>query len=243
MAGTYNDLWKKAWKETTETGPSCRTRFRIMLRLFRKHGLSGSILDVGCGDGNFLSRLAEQKKGFELYGFDISDEAIRLAKRKKFISDLFVGDLLKKETLPRKRFDVVVCSEVLEHIDDYKKALKNISGLVKRDGKLIVTVPHSMRYWTEHDRYAMHFRRFEKKELDRDIKNLGFSVLESFAWGSFLYNIYYFFLEKAGPKRVMEEKPGMIKKILSAVIYHVLKIDDLFAGENGRRLFILAEKK
>ncbi|MCX6707343.1 MAG: class I SAM-dependent methyltransferase [Candidatus Woesearchaeota archaeon] len=252
MKRTYDDLWKEAWQEATERGPSCRTRFRIMLRMFRKYGLKGSVLDVGCGDGNFLSILAgigqkKEKKGkkdrdgFRLYGFDISNKAIELAKGKEFISDLFVGDLLDRKTLPKRRFDVVVCSEVLEHVDDYRKALDNIAGLVKKGGKTLITVPHSMRYWTEHDKYAMHFRRYEKKEFENDVKRAGFRIKEGFAWGCFMYDIYYFFLGRSKPEKVMG-KPGMIKKILSYLLYYIFMLDDLFIGNNGRRLFILAEK-
>lgn len=250
MKKTYDNLWKNAWKDTTETGPSCRTRFRIMLGLFRKYRLKGSVLDVGCGDGNFLSMLVginakNKTHDFRLCGFDISNKAIELAKGKEFISDLFVGDLLDRKTLPKRKFDVIVCSEVLEHIDDYRKALENIAGLVKKGGKLLITVPHSMRYWTEHDKYAMHFRRYEKKEFENDMKRAGkggFEIKESFAWGCFMYNIYYFFLGKSEPEKIMG-KPGMIKRIISSILYYIFMIDDLFAGKKGRRLFILAEKR
>ena len=250
MKKTYDDLWKEAWREATERGPSCRTRFRIMLQLFRKYKLKGSVLDVGCGDGNFLSMLAgidakNKTHNFMLYGFDISNKAIELAKGKEFISDLFVGDLLDRKTLPKRKFDVVVCSEVLEHIDDYKKAFDNIAGLVKKGGKILITVPHSMKYWTMHDKYAMHFRRYEKKEFENSIKRAGkegFAIKESFAWGSFMYNVYYFFLGRSEPEKVMG-KPGMIKKMLSYILYYIFMIDDLFIGNRGRRLFILAEKK
>ncbi len=240
----YDQLWKEQWDLATESGPSCRTRFRLMYELFEKYNLQGDVLDVGCGDGNFLARVARLGgRKNNLYGFDISKEAVRLAKKRKFISQIFVGDLLMPETLPKKQFDVVVCSEVIEHIDEWENALSNMSALVKKNGHVLITVPYDMEKWTVHDTYAHHYRRYEKGQMEKELKKNGFNIVESFTWGSFFYRLYYWFLARTDPRKVMSKKRKSVKKGVGAMLYRLFKFDDHFKGWNGRRLFVLARKK
>jgi len=237
----YNELWKKEWKTLPKTGPSVRTRYRTILNLFKKYNLHGRIIDVGCGDGTLLSLLPKNSDN-ELYGFDISNEVIEHAKKRGSISKLFVGDLTKSETLPKEKFDVVICSDVLEHIRDHRCAVRNISKIVKKRGELVISVPHSMKYWTKHDDFSGHYTRFERPEFEKELEMNGFRIIESFTWGFPIYAIYYFFLKKVNPPKVMSESKSSFKRLISNILYQLFRIDDLFRTNRGRKLFILAMK-
>ncbi|MBI2146842.1 class I SAM-dependent methyltransferase [Candidatus Woesearchaeota archaeon] len=212
----YDKLWSGSWELTTRIGPSCRTRFRLLLQLLQKYYLRNDmdIIDTGCGDGTLLNMLS--LKGYSsLYGFEFSEEGVRKSQEQlPTAKKLFVGDLTKKETLPSEAFDVVISSEVLEHIEDYKTAVKNLCSFVKPGGRLFVTVPHSMKYWTIHDEFAHHCRRYEKGELEGLISTEGCTIVESFSWGAFLYHLYYFFLKQGDPEKIMGNK-SRLKKVLA----------------------------
>ncbi|MEK6910266.1 MAG: class I SAM-dependent methyltransferase [Nanoarchaeota archaeon] len=85
------------------------------------------------------------------------------------------GDITK---LPLKEnsVDVIFCSEVLEHVPNYKKALSECSRVLKRKGALILTVPTHMHYWKDDDDYVGHIRRFNPETLENDIKKAGLNI-------------------------------------------------------------------
>ncbi len=92
------------------------------------------ILEVGCGKGR-VSRILK-KQGADIYGIDISEQLLKSAK------DITRSHFLKAEAyaIPFKSnyFDAVVLLEVIEHIPDLSRALKEISRVIKSDGKLVI---------------------------------------------------------------------------------------------------------
>jgi len=99
------------------------------------------VLDVGCGNGVISRSLGEQ--GFNVYGIDISEKAIEKAKQlNKFLNVAF--DVLSAEQLVAegKKYNAVICSEVLEHLNVPGDLLKILYQSLTNDGILIVTVPN-----------------------------------------------------------------------------------------------------
>lgn len=98
-----------------------------------------SVLDVGCGEGFTLARLQKEKIGKSFEGIDNLDESIEIAKRLHPALNIKKGDIYK---LPFKSnsFDLVVCTEVLEHLDNPKKAYKE---LIRVSNKyILISVPN-----------------------------------------------------------------------------------------------------
>mgnify|MGYP001576920526 FL=1 len=100
---------------------------------------SVSLLDVGCGDGDFLQRLARSRPALALAGVDMSRERLKSAKAVLPAVELKQGQL---PALPfeGQSFDTVVCSEVLEHVDDPTGALQELWRVARK--QLIITVPY-----------------------------------------------------------------------------------------------------
>jgi len=97
------------------------------------------ILDAGCGEGFTLAKLYELKIGNELVGIDSSKIAIQTGKENFPYLNLKIGDIYN---LPYKdnSFDLVICTEVLEHLSDPQKAL---SDILRASSKyLLLTVPN-----------------------------------------------------------------------------------------------------
>lgn len=107
-------------------------------------------LDVGCGTGAYLTiplNILMQERGIKskIYGMDLAKESIEVAKKNAKIMNLpsdifFCGDITKHE----KKYDIVICSEVLEHISDIylDEFVDSLCEKVSEDGTLIITVPN-----------------------------------------------------------------------------------------------------
>lgn len=104
-----------------------------------------TILDFGCGIGYYCFEL-NKKYGCKTIGVDIDNEDIDLADKIKRLLRLKNIDFIKGSLDYKKYasfFDKIIVSEVLEHIEDDKYIIENLTSLLKKDGKMIVTVPFS----------------------------------------------------------------------------------------------------
>jgi SAM-dependent methyltransferase len=97
--------------------------------------LKDRVLDIGCYDGYFLSMLDCSDK----YGSDVDDEALKIAESRKI-------KILKDLNIP-EYFDIIVCMEVLEHIQDPEEMINIIRHLMKPDGKVLISIPNECNIW------------------------------------------------------------------------------------------------
>jgi len=101
---------------------------------------NATILDFGAGSGHLIELLCN--KGFQVAGFELSEGRKENIKEKLIGNKNFLGF---SEIGSKEKFDVVILTEVIEHIleDDFDKALQAICNFVKPGGYLIVTTPHN----------------------------------------------------------------------------------------------------
>ncbi len=144
----------------------------------------GHILDIGSGAGTislFLGNL-----GYHTAGVDISPIAVgasRDSARSMGLEDLvsFVhADFSRLEM--ETRFDVVLCLEVIEHLEEDDRFLSQVTGVLRESGLLIISAPLSTAPLTrlgltnEFDSTVGHLRRYREDQLIRKIENAGFGV-------------------------------------------------------------------
>lgn len=98
------------------------------------------ILDAGCGEGQLLLKISKVNSG-ELYGTDITPVAIESAKE-RVRGGVFSLQNLRSLNFEDDFFDVVICTEVIEHISNYQEAIKELKRVLKKDGLLIITFPN-----------------------------------------------------------------------------------------------------
>jgi SAM-dependent methyltransferase len=96
------------------------------------------ILDVGCGDGSLLEPLCESQ---ECYGVDVSEAQLKKAQMRGIVTR---RTDLETETLPfpNDLFDLVICSETIEHLLDPDNLLQEINRTLKLEGTFILTFPN-----------------------------------------------------------------------------------------------------
>ena len=122
--------------------PDINTRIRARIIFKELAIIEKENLDIGCGDGIFSIELA--KRGCGVVGVDLNVKSVNYAKyfskRSEVKIDFLVGDACH---LPfaNESFDIILCSEVLEHIKDDKGAIREIERVLKQNGLLILTVP------------------------------------------------------------------------------------------------------
>ncbi len=112
----------------------------ILKHLSSISGRKLKILEVGCGFGYLTYAL--HKAGFDVLGVDISQVAIENAKKR--YGPYY--QCIELKDISDEKFDLVIFTEVLEHIEDAFAFLKEASGLVKRDGSILLTTPNRTPY-------------------------------------------------------------------------------------------------
>jgi 2-polyprenyl-3-methyl-5-hydroxy-6-metoxy-1,4-benzoquinol methylase len=106
-------------------------------------GLKGTVLDLGCGNGSLSHELS--KLGFEVYGVDRSDSGIQIAREAFPQVQFLVGDVeenLSPDPFQAESFDVVVSTEVVEHLYRPRRLVQNAFRLLKPSGHFIVSTPY-----------------------------------------------------------------------------------------------------
>lgn len=166
------------------------------------------VLDFGCYDGYLLRRLRALAK-IHGVGIDISPRAVALAKQAAVKEDLdgleFVVSDGANLPFPNDSFDVVICSEILEHVPDLDTVLADIARVLVKGGRLYATMPNSLSdVWQPFhslcrrvDQVEGHLRRMTRTEfitaLQRHrlqptrVRYRGF-VLSALWYSTFIYN-------------------------------------------------------
>lgn len=187
------------------------------------------ILDIGCGEGRHTV-LAGQKKEAVCVGADFGFDNLVQTKGKlgyhKALNDLQCKSVdlscMDITCLPFKNdsFDVVICSEVLEHIPDDRQAVSELARIVKPGKTLAVSVPRSWPEkicWFLSDDYFNanmgHVRIYKKKKLIRLIEAFGFSLYFSHHAHS-LHTPFWWLKCFFGPRRTDAGLVNLYHKIL-----------------------------
>jgi len=198
-----------------------------------------SIMDIGSG----ISPVSPLPK--KTVYIDISPESAEIMSSWGYKAE--VGNINKLK-FRNNNFDVILCSEVLEHIKDYKKALKELHRVLKKEGKIIITVPVHQRYWNVDDEFVEHYRRFEPEQLETDLRDKGFTILLSKPIGSLVERkftlaiVKNFIKNKNKNKRINKFKFHSIM-FANFILYIILKISLLFTSRESTSIMMYVAEK
>jgi len=149
----------------------------------------GPALDIGCGGGDLCE--TAYWRGFDVLGIDFSEDAIQLCRHRlaHLLDDKRLRFECKNLSEVDDTFDVIFMMEVLEHIEDDRAAIETVAGLLKRGGTLLLSVPANPKWFGPSDRYAGHYRRYERQQLMALIQSAGFKVTRAWSYGVPLANL------------------------------------------------------
>ena len=217
--------------------------YRIILGVINSHISSFSnktILDIGCGAGTISLYLANQ--GANIIGIDISRKAIDSCKKSAKALKLkdrtqFICNTIEQIKF-RRKFDLIICSEIIEHIPNDKAFLKRVYKLLKNNGLLILSTPsinaplYKIGLAQNFDKRVGHIRRYSKKQISDLVKKSGFTIEKVKLTEGVLRN--FFFLTRF----------GWFIKFFRGIISDIVTVIDNFLirplGES--QIFIVARK-
>lgn len=246
---------KKAWNDSL----TYRIRKKLVFeRLISRWPKNMFFLDIGLGGGNFCLDLA--KAGFQGEGIDISDEAIKIAKSKlkKNADQVFIHKQNLFEKTEVEKYDFVSAFEVLEHIEDDDAAAKKINSLLKKNGYFIWSVPAHQKKFGQLDKWAGHWRRYEKKDIEKLMRENNFAIKNVYSYGFPLINILQFIqnkiIKQSGISENQEENtkqsgiqrnPGKKFKFLfnNIVIWPFYQLQKLFLRANLSAGYVVIAQK
>ena len=202
---------------------------------FKKYTLNcnGSMLDVGCGEGRHIFGVMQEYPMMKCVGLDMDDDSLKKAEEGysyfESISEVgaeFIKGSAYSLPFPDNTFDLIVCSEVLEHLHEYNDAVIEINRVLKPGGKFFASVP---AFWPEkicwylskeyQNQPGGHLRIFDQKKLIHEIESRGFLFLSSEKFHS-IHSPYWWlrcFFWKSQEKNLLVK---VYKKILER---HILK--------------------
>lgn len=149
-------------------------RYDAIKRLLANRRIA-SVLEIGAGQGSVGILLARQ---FAYNGLEIDGESYRTASRRfaRYGVDpagrLFHGGL---ELVEGREFDVVCAFEVLEHFEEDAATLRTWTEHVRPGGWIVLSVPAGAKRIGAADRKAGHYRRYDRKDIERLLASCGFS--------------------------------------------------------------------
>ncbi len=126
---------------------------RVMLDYISQRApRNGSLLDLMCGPGYLLGKIAEKRKDLELLGVD-NDERYIIHSRERYPHIPFEqGDVLIWR--PDKLYDVVTCTGALHHIqyEKQEEVVRKMASMVKKDGFVLISDCYIDRYTNDAER-------------------------------------------------------------------------------------------
>ena len=179
VASDYDEQWSRL-SDYVKHNPGARHRRRLIGEA--ANALPEpvqTVLDVGCGLGEILIDLKRIFPGAHFSGLDISTFAIEACRNAYPDSEFHVANIVDGPL--KTKFDLVVCSEVTEHLSDEQTAIANMRRMTRSGGYLIITTPHGRIHTTE--RSIGHLRHPTRSQIIQWLEQAGFSVERLRQWG------------------------------------------------------------
>jgi len=205
------------------------------------------ILDAGCGTGANINFLNKSNDKYQIYGVDISKEALDLAKEYK-IQNIFQANVSK---LPFENnfFDLIYCMDVLGNLnpEETHQTIAEFWRSLKKDGVLIIQTAALPWINSKHDRYWDIQKRYSVNEIAKIIEEDNFEILKKTYRHFFLFPIIA--IIKLINKKGSEVNSGDFRKVpnfINNLLYLIMKFENyLLRFINfpiGSSVFIICRK-
>ncbi len=189
------------------------------------------VLEIGCGEGAFSAGIAG---AVEKWGIEPNADAAQVAAGR--LDHVLTGRFdAVVDQLPKQYFDLVVCNDVIEHMEDHDRFLREIRQYIAEGGMLVGSVPNMRNYkvlfdllflgdWRYQDSGIMdrtHLRFFTHASLRRSLNEAGYRIdvlrgmngslspgRAKWAWPRFLFGCFWIALTLGGARDIIPAQFG-----------------------------------
>ena len=236
----YYEIEDRHWWNVSRRG--------IIIKLINpllKNGMK--ILDIGCASGSLIDQISTIKN-VQAYGIDISSQAIKMSESKGIMNVKTMD--ASRLNFKDNQFDIIIASDVLEHIKDDKSALLEWKRVLKKNGYLIIFVPAHMALWSQNDIYSEHFRRYDKYQFKARLSELGVNILRLSYWNVILFipififrKVQNIFTKETQYKYQLRKTHPFIDQLLKMILYFENRVIEKINLPIGVSLFAICKKK
>lgn len=183
-------------KKTSDYILDAEYKFKYVKRYLKNNS---KVLDFGCGIGDFVGIC--KKNSIQIFGFDLSEYALRHVNKKY---DIITFSSIRSLKVKNGYFDALVSFDVVEHISDYYETLELFHQCLKPGGLLFMTTPNIegwdakilKKFWYGYRRFPQHINFFSPRSMKILLEKQEFFLVEIRQWGfvrdfDFVFNRYF----------------------------------------------------
>lgn len=217
-------------------------------KLVLKYARGANALEIGCGTGHLSLDLL--KRDFSVVAIDILPEMVEFAKltTKRYQQQIQILNLKAEEIhkLKSQKFDLVVCVDVLEHIQSDIQVLRKIHDILKEEGRLLLVVPALKFLYGIRDREIGHFRRYSRTEIQQKMTQCEFIIKKTRYWNA-IGILPYLISEKVFRQQINETIRHSRRNQFASILNFLLSkwfafFENHFHVGLGLSLFVVAQK-
>jgi 2-polyprenyl-3-methyl-5-hydroxy-6-metoxy-1,4-benzoquinol methylase len=218
-----------------------QTKYEILLEWLRGRGRL-RVLNAGCGSGELSLLLAAE--GHKVVGIDPEPKYIQLAQKRaadRFPHCKFIVSSIEDYS-GASEFDVIVSTDVLEHIEDDRAAFNRLAQLVRPGGQVLITVPAGQWLFGYHDEQLGHFRRYSAASLRQLVADTC-RVQRIRYFGCTLISVclmYSQWLRKSYPVAYVGDSK---RSVVARILHHLLAIERRVHLPLGTSVLLCAERR
>lgn len=215
----YDALWTDTYGDMQSVGPVHRHLRRLMRELLADLRF-GTVAEVGCGAGHNFDLF-----GGAVVGYDLSPVALEAARERHPQAELRRLDIEREASADR--YDLVVCSLVLEHLADDQAALRNLRAMTGGHA-LLTTIAGDYERYRPWEEQVGHVRNYRRGELEEKLRAAGFTPVRVVRWGFPLYTPLVRTLQNR-----MTSEPAYDRRtrLLAALLYRLFFLNSRRRGD------------
>lgn len=230
----------------------------LILYFLKKYNVTGDFLDIGGGNG-FQIQAIEDANLISGNSILIEPGYSGCLNAKKRNCKLIINGFFQNFDFSKFHVTNYGLFDVIEHIEDDIQFLNELYDIIPKNSRIFINVPARMKYWSQTDLFAGHYRRYENSDLNRITSLTKFKLVDSSCYFNF-YIIPLFILrilpEKLGFKKSEDEliaaetrnltavtKKSLLNSVFSTL--HSISMKKIQRGnriKNGTSLFFVLEK-